>query len=182
MSQQFLNRTFAKLASPLQNFHLSWKSASVILHYFHPCIIPEALSLSLSPLAIWFASISQFIIFFHYSSRCSSRNGVQELSLPKYLNLQQSNASGSKLLSNSQFIPMDFASQAVCFICLSFPQYARSPDCVPYSIAIENSGALRSHVENKESFAQQVPCFCYLPIHLFASAWDCNNQMHYLQM
>ncbi|XP_065307758.1 protein phosphatase 1 regulatory subunit 21-like isoform X3 [Dermacentor albipictus] len=34
--------------------------------------------------------------------------------------------------------------------------YARSPDCVPYSIAIENSGALRSHVENKESFAQQL--------------------------
>nr|XP_050036412.1 protein phosphatase 1 regulatory subunit 21-like isoform X4 [Dermacentor andersoni] len=34
--------------------------------------------------------------------------------------------------------------------------YARSPDCVPYSIAIENSGALRSHVENKESFAQQI--------------------------
>lgn len=33
--------------------------------------------------------------------------------------------------------------------------YTRSPDCVPYSIAIENSGALQSHVENKESFAQQ---------------------------
>ncbi|XP_049526087.1 protein phosphatase 1 regulatory subunit 21-like isoform X4 [Dermacentor silvarum] len=34
--------------------------------------------------------------------------------------------------------------------------YTRSPDCVPYSIAIENSGALQSHVENKESFAQQL--------------------------
>ncbi|XP_049266724.1 protein phosphatase 1 regulatory subunit 21 isoform X2 [Rhipicephalus sanguineus] len=34
--------------------------------------------------------------------------------------------------------------------------YTRSPECVPYGIAIENSGALQSHVENKESFAQQL--------------------------
>lgn len=34
--------------------------------------------------------------------------------------------------------------------------YTKSPDCVPYSVAIENSGALQSHVENKESIAQQL--------------------------
>lgn len=34
--------------------------------------------------------------------------------------------------------------------------YTKSPECVPYGIAIENSGALQSHVENKESFAQQL--------------------------
>ncbi|XP_029841323.1 protein phosphatase 1 regulatory subunit 21 isoform X1 [Ixodes scapularis] len=30
------------------------------------------------------------------------------------------------------------------------------PDSVPYKVAIENSGALRSHVENQESFTQQL--------------------------
>uniref|UniRef100_A0A131XD81 Protein phosphatase 1 regulatory subunit 21 n=1 Tax=Hyalomma excavatum TaxID=257692 RepID=A0A131XD81_9ACAR len=34
--------------------------------------------------------------------------------------------------------------------------YTRNPECIPYSIAIENSGALQSHVENKESSAQQL--------------------------
>ncbi|XP_077522611.1 protein phosphatase 1 regulatory subunit 21 [Amblyomma americanum] len=34
--------------------------------------------------------------------------------------------------------------------------YTKNPDSVPYKIAIENSGALQSHAENKESFAQQL--------------------------